>query len=93
MNLQRAHIVLPQELVKEIDALVGPRGRSAFLVNITQAELQRRRLLQFLQSDEPAWLDANHPEFADGTAAWVRSMRQESERRLPDVIPEDEAAV
>ena len=32
MGSQRAHIILPQELIEEIDAVVGPRGRSAFLV-------------------------------------------------------------
>ncbi len=92
MSLQRAHIVLPQELVREIDALVGPRGRSAFLVNITQAELQRRRLLEFLRSDVPAWLDADHPELADGTSAWVRSLRQEGEQRMPGVDGDGEIA-
>jgi hypothetical protein len=30
MNVKRTHIVIPQQLVVEIDTLVGKRGRSAF---------------------------------------------------------------
>jgi hypothetical protein len=75
MATQRAHVVLPEELIKEIDKVVGPRGRSAFLVETAKAELKRRRLLAFLSSDEPAWKDEDHPELANGTYAWVRSLR------------------
>ena len=77
MRTQRAHVILPDELVKEIDALVGPRGRSAFLVETATKEVKRRKLLAFLQSDEPAWRDEDHPELAGGTEAWVRRLRME----------------
>ena len=80
MGTQRTHIVLPQQLIDDIDALVGPRGRSAFLVETAQAEVRRRRLLEFLHSPEPAWRDEDHPELAEkGTAVWVREMRQQSD--------------
>ena len=83
MATQRAHVVLPARLLREIDALVGPRGRSAFLVETAEKELKRRRLLAFLESDEPAWKDENHPDLAElGTAEWVRRMRNESSVRL-----------
>lgn len=82
MGSHRAHIVLPEELISAIDALVGARGRSSFLVETARAEIERRRLLEFLQSDEPAWLEANHPELKQGAGPWVRKMRQESQRRV-----------
>ena len=78
---KRAHVLLPQELVVEIDAVVGPRKRSAFLVETARAEIRRRTLLQFLESDEPVWKDKDHPEFAKGSAAWVRKLRQEGQKR------------
>jgi hypothetical protein len=81
MKAKRAHILLPQDLVREIDALVGPRGRSAFLVETAREALRRRKLLRFLESEAPAWKDAEHPELADGAAAWVRRLRQENEDR------------
>ncbi len=83
MGLQRAHVVLPQELLQEIDSIVGPRGRSAFLVDTARAELRRRRLLKFLQNDEPVWEDLSHPELAQGAATWVKALRQEGEKRVP----------
>ncbi|WP_213805452.1 hypothetical protein [Granulicella sp. dw_53] len=83
MGSQRAHIVLPQDLVEEIDQAVGPRGRSAFLVETARAELRRRRLLSFLQDDQPAWNERDHPELVAGTKAWVKSIRAESEVRTP----------
>ncbi len=82
MGTQRAHVVLPGELVNEIDALVGPRGRSAFLVETARKELKRRKLLAFLQSDEVAWKDEDHPELANGTEIWVRKLRMESNTGL-----------
>jgi hypothetical protein len=81
MGSQRAHVVLPDDLIAEIDSAVGPRGRSAFLVETARAELRRRNLLSFLRSDRPAWQDDDHPELASGTAAWVRKLRKESDVR------------
>ena len=87
MGSQRAHVVLPENLVRDIDELVGPRGRSAFLVETAQAEIRRRQLLRFLESTEPVWRDEDHPELADGSAAWVRKLRHEGTRRLPEEQP------
>ncbi len=81
MKTRRAHIWLPQELLSEIDEIVGPRGRSAFLLETAREALKRRKLLRFLASDDVVWKDENHPELAKGTAEWVRGLRQESEAR------------
>jgi len=78
---RRAHIVLPEDLVEEIDSLVGPRGRSAFLVETARNELRRHKLLRFLNSKEPVWKDENHPELKQGSGSWVRKLRSESERQ------------
>jgi hypothetical protein len=76
----RTHVLLPEDLVREIDALVGPRGRSAFIVETARDAVRRKRLLQFLRSKEPAWKDENHPELVGGSAKWVRKIRAEGER-------------
>ena len=78
---QRTHIIIPSDLVREIDALVGPRGRSAFLLETARQEVQRRKLLRFLEGEQPAWRAEDHPEFSAGTAAWVRQVRQQSDGR------------
>jgi len=39
-----------------------------------------KQLLEFLKTKEPVWKDENHPELAQGAAAWVRELRAESDR-------------
>ncbi len=79
MSTRRTHVLLPEDLIQEIDELVGPRGRSAFLVDTARNEVRRQRLLQFLQNKEAVWKDEDHPELAEGAAAWVRQSRGEDE--------------
>src|SRR5947208_14053386 len=79
MSTRRTHVLLPEDLIREIDQLVGPRGRSAFLVDTARNEARRQRLLQFLQNKEAVWKDEDHPELAEGAAAWVRRSRAEDE--------------
>jgi hypothetical protein len=81
MSIKRAHILLPEDLLREIDALVGPRGRSSFLVETARHEVRRQKLLHFLESKDPAWKDRDHPELAEGAAAWVHKLRTDSEGR------------
>jgi hypothetical protein len=81
IDTQRAHILIPGDLVREIDALVGPRGRSAFLLETARQEVKRRKLLRFLESEDPAWTAEDHPELAEGSGAWVRQLRVQGERR------------
>jgi hypothetical protein len=52
------------------------------LAEVAQRELNKRKLLAFFSNEEPAWKDADHPELKDGTVAWVRGLRQESDSRL-----------
>ena len=81
MNTKRAHVLLPEDLLREIDALVGPRGRSSFLVETAREEVRRQRLLHFLDSKDTAWKTKDHPELAGGAGSWVRKLRTESEGR------------
>jgi len=78
---KRTHILLPEDLAREIDAIAGRRGRSAFLVKTAQEALRRAKLLRVLQSDKPIWKDKDHPELRKGSANWVRKLRKENERR------------
>ena len=63
---KRAHILLPEDLVREIDSLAGRRGRSAFLVETAREAVRRRKLLRFLEHESASWKDQDHPELAKG---------------------------
>jgi hypothetical protein len=87
-SIQRAHILIPADLLREIDAIVGPRGRSAFLLQTAREEVRRRKLLRFLEGDEPSLRRERRArkslaELEEDSAAWVRRLRSESESRIP----------
>lgn len=79
---KRTHVVIPEELVKQIDAVVGNRQRSSFIAQAAERELLRLRQHEALVATAGAWKDRDHPELNAGTAEWVRKMRQESEERF-----------
>ncbi|MBI3012086.1 MAG: hypothetical protein HYY63_00495 [Elusimicrobia bacterium] len=59
---QRTHIVIPQELVHQIDLLVGKRKRSSFLIEAAFSELKRLRQMKALSAVAGAWKNKYHPE-------------------------------
>jgi len=82
MNTKRTHIVISQQLVAEIDTIVGKRGRSAFLTQAAEKELVRLRQIKALESAAGSWKDEDHPELKGGAAKWVKKLRQEYDQRF-----------
>lgn len=85
MKTKRTHVVLSEQLVKEIDAVVGSRQRGSFVSQAAEKELTRRRQLATLDAVAGAWKDKDHPELKQGAAQWVRKLRRENERRFRKV--------
>jgi hypothetical protein len=82
---KRTHVILPVEVVADIDKLVGKRGRSAFLTEVARDEILRRKQRNALRKSAGAWKDKDHPELKQGSAAWVNRMRAESEERFRQI--------
>jgi hypothetical protein len=76
MGDTRTHVILPAAILSEIDALVGKRGRSAFLAEVAEEALKRRKLLAILDRKDPIWKSEDHPELKRGAAVWVSKMRR-----------------
>jgi hypothetical protein len=72
---RRAHIVIPEELAAEIDSFVGKRGRSQFLAQAAERELQRLRMTRALDQASGSWKDDNHPELQKGALNWINALR------------------
>ena len=79
---RRAHVVLSEQLLKDIDALVGNRQRSSFITQAAEKELMRRRQLKALQAAAGAWKDKDHPELEQGVARHISTMRRQDEKRF-----------
>jgi Arc/MetJ-type ribon-helix-helix transcriptional regulator len=76
----RAHVVLPRKLLEEIDALVGKRKRSEFIVEVLERHIvnaRQSRALAQVRAFAEANPDAGPPEWAtaESTAEWVRAGR------------------
>jgi metal-responsive CopG/Arc/MetJ family transcriptional regulator len=78
---RRTHVVLSDQLLKEIDTLVGNRQRSSFITQAVEHELVRHRQLKALDQ-LVAWDEKGHPELKQGAAKYVRKLRREYDRRL-----------
>ena len=81
---KRTHVVLSEQLVKDIDKLVGSRQRSSFLTQAAERELMRLRQLKALDEVVP-WKDKDHPELKEGAAKWISKLRREDEKRFKNV--------
>lgn len=88
MNV-RTNLMLPVELVREVDEIAGPRGRSRFVAEAVAYRLRRERLRRawdgargsLRAEDYPHW---STPEKVD---AWIDEMRAEATDPGPDPIP------
>ena len=82
--MTRTHIVMPKELVKEIDRLAGPRGRSAFVTEAVEEKLRHERLREIAEKAGGSLADVDIPgwETSESAAEWVRASRQADEERL-----------
>ena len=84
---KRAHVVIPEHLVKDIDSLVGTRQRSAFLAQAAEEKLMRYRQLKAIESAAGSWKDKDHPELKDGAAKHIARMRRQDEKRFRKLNP------
>lgn len=60
----------------------GKRTDTTFHEQREEAETQlmRSRQIEALNAAAGCWKDSDHPELKQGSAMWVRSLRQENER-------------
>jgi Arc/MetJ-type ribon-helix-helix transcriptional regulator len=85
MNTKRTHVVLSEQLVKDIDTLVGTRQRSSFLTQAAEEKLMRLRQLKALEAAAGSWKDKDHPELEQGAAKWVAKLRRQDEKRFQGI--------
>ena len=88
MNV-RTNLLLPKDLVDELDEVAGPRGRSRFVAEAVAYKLHREKLRRAFdrsfgilrKEDYPHW------ETSEKVVEWVRELRAEETDPGPDPIP------
>ena len=81
----RTNLLLPRELVEDVDHFAGPRGRSRYVAEALTEKLRRDRLREVVEATAGAW--RGHPLFPtpESVVEWVRERRRET----TDPGPED----
>ena len=82
---KRTHVVIPEQLVKDIDTLVGSRQRSTFLTQAAEEKLMRYRQLKAIEAAAGTWKDKDHPELKQGAAKYISKLRRQDEKRFQKV--------
>jgi metal-responsive CopG/Arc/MetJ family transcriptional regulator len=77
--LARTNVTLPEELLREVDELAGPRGRSQFVADAVAAKVKRERLRKALGETRGALVGTPSYMNPDEAYRWIRSMREEGE--------------
>lgn len=87
----RTHVTLPDELVREVDELVGKRGRSRFIAEATHRRLRMELQLKVLHETAGTLDMSRHPEWSTPAkvASWIRALRDTPSvrERVVDKIP------
>ncbi len=83
-------IKIPEELARELDLLaqLEHKRRTPYAVDVLWLEVRRNKQCQALKLSSGAWNPDNHPELAEGGAAYVEKIRSEPDERF--AISEDQ---
>ena len=74
----RTHVVLPDEIIKEIDERVGRRNRSRYIAEVLAERIRRERLVETIRRGAGVLRDEDYPEWStpEKVAEWVRRLRE-----------------
>jgi hypothetical protein len=86
MRHQRTLVAIPPQVAAGIDRIAGHRNRTEFIVEVLEQEILRREQLAALEQAAGKWKDEDHPELAEGGAAYVTRIRQEDEERFDRLV-------
>lgn len=82
--MRRTNIVLPEELVEEVDRVAGKRKRSWFIAQAIQEQLAKIKFKQALAQAAGAWSDENHPDLRTQADInrYLKRVRQTTNERI-----------
>ena len=78
MALARTNLTLPEDLLREVDQIAGPRGRSRYVADAVAQRVKRDRLLRALDAAAGSLIPAGgRPMTREEVSALVEEMRSE----------------
>jgi metal-responsive CopG/Arc/MetJ family transcriptional regulator len=79
MALARTNVTIPEALLREVDELAGPRGRSAFVAEAIEARVKRERLRRALDAVKGVYKGTSFDMDDEAAYRWVRDLREDRE--------------
>jgi hypothetical protein len=75
----RTNLLLPADLLEEVDHFAGPRGRSRYVTEALRARIRRDRLREVVRETAGVLDPGDYPEWATSkqVVEWVRRLRSE----------------
>jgi metal-responsive CopG/Arc/MetJ family transcriptional regulator len=77
MAVARTNMTLPEELLAEIDAIAGPRGRSRYVAEAVTQRLRRDKLGRAIASTAGVMTRGGTGMTRKEVSAWVERLRAE----------------
>lgn len=75
----RTNLLLPEDLVAEVDRIAGPRNRSRYVAEALRARVRRDRLREAVEATFGVLDPKDYPEWStsEKVVEWVRARRAE----------------
>lgn len=77
MALARTNLTLPKDLLAEVDALAGPRGRSRYVAEAVARRVKRDKLGMAIHESAGSMVGKPGAMNRDQVSAWVAELRAE----------------
>jgi predicted transcriptional regulator len=78
MALARTNLTLPVELMRQVDDLAGPRGRSRYVADAVAQRVKRDRLRRAIDAAAGSLVPkGGRPVTREEVSAWVEELRSE----------------
>jgi metal-responsive CopG/Arc/MetJ family transcriptional regulator len=77
MALARTNLTLPEDLLAEVDALAGPRGRSRYVAEAVARRVKRDKLGKAIRESAGALVGAPSEMSREQVSVWIEELRSE----------------
>ena len=94
-GMVRTHVLLPRDLVAELDRRIGQRRRSRFIEEAVQEKLARERQREALTEAVGVLNPEDYPYWStpEQTSEWVHALRRDAdEATMRKVSPSDDSS-
>ncbi len=88
MPIARTNLTLPEDLLREVDGLAGPRGRSRYVADAVAQRVRRDKLERALRETRGVLRGRPGHRTREEIDAWIRELRSGDRDPWHDAAPD-----